>query len=87
MAQRMAGVFGFVAFTAVCIQALFVGASFEEAIWRAWTCMLLFGVLGLIVGALAKRSIEESLQAQVSAAIDEAVGDDTGGEQSETPKS
>ena len=67
MARRFAGILGLVGFTAACAQALAVGASFQQATGRALTCLAIFAVVGMVVGALAQRTVEESIYASVAA--------------------
>jgi uncharacterized membrane protein len=65
MAQRIAGVLSLLAF-AVClvVGTLQAGNDFGTTVYRALAAMAVTLVIGLVVGAMAQRMIDENISSQ-----------------------
>lgn len=60
LAQRFAGSLALVAFFTACGLGLVRGSAFDATIRHAILSLWVFGVVGLLFGALAVRAVEES---------------------------
>ncbi|NMC20566.1 MAG: hypothetical protein GYA33_09110 [Thermogutta sp.] len=62
MSRRYAGVLGPLAMTCVLIHGLIHGAPPDGVLLRAWLSLWGFALLGAIIGAIAERSVRESVE-------------------------
>ena len=67
MATRFAGILALVAFITACIRGLLAGADFEATLRQACVSLWVYGGIGILLGALAQRAIEESIQTKRNA--------------------
>ena len=62
MSRRYAGVLGPLAMSCVLIHGLIHGAPSDDVLLRAWLSLWGFALLGAIIGAVAERSVRESVE-------------------------
>ena len=62
MARRYAGIMALVGMTAVLARALRAGAGLEATMVSALGWMATLGLVGLVVGALAQATVDESVR-------------------------
>jgi len=65
MARRYAGILALVGMSVVLIRSLKNGSSVESAVMASLGGMLLLGLVGMIVGAVAQATVEESVRSQI----------------------
>jgi hypothetical protein len=65
MARRYAGILALVGMSVVLTRALKNGASVESAVMASLGGMLVLGFVGMIVGAVAQATVEESVRSQI----------------------
>jgi hypothetical protein len=65
MARRYAGILALVGMSVVLIRSLKNGASVESAVMASLGGMLVLGLVGMIVGAVAQTTVEESVRSQI----------------------
>ena len=65
MARRYAGILALVGMSVVLIRSLKNGASVESAVMASLGGMLALGLVGMIVGAVAQATVEESVRSQI----------------------
>lgn len=74
MAQRIAAAISLVAFVLCLIVGAQAGNPFSAVVWRAVLAMLGTLVIGLLVGAMAQRMLDENLKAQEEKLKNHAAG-------------
>ncbi len=62
MARRYAGIMALVGMSVVLFRALKNGDGFESAVVSALSWMGTLGVVGLVVGAIAQATVDESVR-------------------------
>jgi hypothetical protein len=65
MARKYAGILALVGMSVVLIRSLKNGATVESAVMASLGGMLVLGLVGMIVGAVAQATIEESVRSQI----------------------
>jgi hypothetical protein len=65
MARRYAGILALVGMSVVLIRSLKNGATVESAVMASLGGMLVLGLVGMIVGAVAQATVEESVRSQI----------------------
>jgi hypothetical protein len=65
MARRYAGILALVGMSVVLIRSLKNGSSVESAVMASLGGMMVLGLVGMIVGAVAQATIEESVRSQI----------------------
>ena len=65
MARKYAGILALVGMSVVLIRSLKNGATVESAVMASLGGMLLLGLVGMIVGAVAQATVEESVRSQI----------------------
>jgi hypothetical protein len=65
MARRYAGILALVGMSVVLIRSLKNGSSVESAVMASLGGMIVLGLVGMIVGAVAQATIEESVRSQI----------------------
>ncbi len=81
MTRTYAGILALVGMLCVLFRALKNGAGFDETVLQALAVMGLLAAVGLMVGAIAEATIDESVRKRMQAEIDTLMGVDP------TPKS
>lgn len=69
MARLYAGIFGCLAFLTTLTRGALGGGSVTATLWAAWGHLWVFAAIGLIVGWIAKRTVEQSVCDQVSSRL------------------
>lgn len=69
MARKYAAVMALLGLSVVLLRALKDGASFEGTITTGLMWMVCFGAVGYLVGAIARSTVDESVQRQVEAEL------------------
>jgi hypothetical protein len=65
MARRYAGILALVGMSVVLIRSLKNGATVESAVMASLGGMLVLGLVGMIVGAVAQATVEEAVRSQI----------------------
>jgi hypothetical protein len=65
MARKYAGILALVGMSVVLIRSLKNGATVESAVMASLGGMLVLGLVGMIVGAVAQVTVEESVRSQI----------------------
>lgn len=79
MAHEFAVRLALIAFATAAIQGLVAGAAFQPAVKTALFVLAVFYGFGYVCGELARRVVEESVQAAAQAAADQPAGSETSG--------
>jgi hypothetical protein len=69
MARRYAAALGLLAFTAVLIRAAVSNAAWTPALSQAIECLIVFTIVGAIVGWVAEQIIDDALRTSISEEI------------------
>jgi len=59
MARSLAAIMGLLAFAVCLMTGIVVGNTFDTAVWRAVVAMIGTCVIGLIVGAMGQKMLDE----------------------------
>ncbi len=65
LARIYAEILGLIAFAVVLLRAIGHGADLESAAWSAMGALLLWGIIGCVVGGLAERVVTEGVQTRL----------------------
>jgi hypothetical protein len=65
MARKYAGILALVGMSVVLIRSLKNGATVESAVMASLGGMLVLSLVGMIVGAVAQATVEESVRSQI----------------------
>ena len=74
LARIYAEILGLTAFTVVLLRAIGHGADLEAAAWSALAALVLWGIVGCLVGAIADRVVTEGVQAQLLSQLKQRAG-------------
>ncbi len=69
MARIYCGILGLLAFLTTLIRGWIHGGDTESILRTAWLSLLLFSVIGLVIGWIAARIVEESVNARLAAEL------------------
>ena len=69
MARTYAGILGLLAFLTALAHGLMHGGGGVSALWTAWCSLLLFALLGCVIGWVAQRIVEDLVYDQMSAEL------------------
>ena len=69
MARIYCGILGLLSFLTTLARGWIHGGDAESILWTAWLSLLLFSVIGLIIGWIAGRIVEESVNARLAAEL------------------
>ncbi len=61
MARQYAGILGLLALLVSLLRGIVAGGASEATLWTAWLSLLVFTVLGAVIGWLAERIVRESV--------------------------
>ncbi len=70
MARTYAGILALVGLIVVLLRAMKDGAGVDGTILQAIAVMALLAVVGLVVGAIAQMTVEESMRTRLQAELD-----------------
>ncbi|MGA2796472.1 MAG: hypothetical protein ABSE63_02725 [Thermoguttaceae bacterium] len=71
MARIYCGILGLLSFLTTLARGWIHGGDTESILRTAWLNLLLFGVIGLIIGWIAERIVEESVNARLAGELSE----------------
>jgi ABC-type transport system involved in cytochrome bd biosynthesis fused ATPase/permease subunit len=74
VARNYAGFLGLVAFVAVIAQGFIHGAGTQTTLFHAWLSLLVFVVIGYVLGAIAAWVVDDAIASRVSAELAAARG-------------
>ena len=66
MARTYAGILGPLAFLTAVAHGALHGGNAMSVLWIAWCCLLTFSAVGYLVGWVAERTVEESVNGTIS---------------------
>lgn len=69
MARTFAGFFGSLAMLVALARGVLQGGSADSTLLAAWCCLLVFSVLGYLIGWIAGSTIEQSVSSMVAAEL------------------
>lgn len=65
--QIYAGILGPLAFATSLARGFAHGAAAEPALWSAWGCLVMFAGVGYVIGWIAERTVDQSVQERFKA--------------------
>jgi outer membrane lipoprotein SlyB len=71
MGRRYAAVLGLLAFAAVLVRGTLAGGALESTLGHAIFCLLVFTILGAIIGRVAQWIVEDAIRAQLTVELAE----------------
>jgi hypothetical protein len=71
VARIYCGILGLLSFLTTLARGWIHGGDTESILRTAWLNLLLFGVIGLIIGWIAERIVEESVNARLAGELSE----------------
>ena len=66
MARLFAGILGPLAMLMVTTSGLIHGRTSESVAWAAWIALMVFAAVGYVLGWIANRTVEESVQLAIN---------------------
>ena len=72
MAPIYAGILGLLAFSTFLARGMIHAADGQTTLLGAWCCLIGFAALGYLIGAIAERTVEESVRATIQAELNAA---------------
>ncbi|MBS0210393.1 MAG: hypothetical protein JSS27_15720 [Planctomycetes bacterium] len=69
MARNFAGLLGLVALATTLVRALGHGTAIDAALVQGWINLMLFSALGLVLGWIAQRAVQEGVRGQLAAEL------------------
>jgi len=69
VARIYAGVFSLLAFLTMLIHGLAHSADTIQIVLRAWVCLVVFAGIGYVIGWIAGRAVEESVNVRIAAEV------------------
>ena len=71
MARIYCGILGLLSFLTTLARGWIHGGDTESILRTAWLNLLLFGIIGLVIGWIAERIVEESVNARLATELSE----------------
>jgi hypothetical protein len=69
VARIYSGILGLVAFLTTLVRGWIHGDDTQSILWTGWISLLLFSIIGLVVGRIAGWIVEESVSARLAAEL------------------
>jgi hypothetical protein len=69
MARRFAGFLGMLAFAILIVRGIMTQATLPDTVWTATISILPFAIVGLLLGRIAQTTVNESVQATITAEV------------------
>jgi hypothetical protein len=63
--RNYAGVLGLLALMVSLTRGIIAGSASEATLWTAWLNLLVFALIGAVIGWLAERIVRESVSSQI----------------------
>jgi hypothetical protein len=76
VARIYCGILGLLSFLTTLARGWIHGGDTESILWAAWLNLLLFGIIGLVIGWIAGRIMEQSVSARLAAELSERMKDE-----------
>ena len=73
MARIYCGILGLLSFLTTLVRGWIHGGDAESILRTAWLNLMLFGIIGLVIGWIAGRIVEESVNARLAGELSEKV--------------
>lgn len=70
MARLFAGILGPLAMLTITTSGLIHGRTSESVAWVAWIALIVFAAIGYVLGWIANRTVEDSVQAAIAAHLE-----------------
>jgi hypothetical protein len=71
VARIYCGILGLLSFLTTLARGWIHGGDTESILRTAWLNLLLFGIIGLVIGWIAERIVEESVNARLAGELSE----------------
>jgi hypothetical protein len=68
VARLYAGILGLLAFVTTLVRGMLHGGGPESVLWSAWCNLLLFTVVGCLVGGIARWIVEDAVHSRYAVA-------------------
>ena len=69
MARNYAGFLGLVAFMATVAQGIIHGTGIQSTLFHAWLSLLVFVIIGYVLGAIAAWVVDDAIGSRVNAEL------------------
>jgi hypothetical protein len=76
VARIYGGILGLVAFLTTLARGWIHGGDTQSILWNGWLGLLLFSIIGLVIGWIAGRIVEESVSARLAVELSEKMNDE-----------
>ncbi|NLS97379.1 MAG: hypothetical protein GXX96_35010 [Planctomycetaceae bacterium] len=70
MARLFAGILGPLAMLTTTASGLIHGRTSQSVAWAAWLALIAFAAIGYVLGWIANRTVEDSVQAAIAARLE-----------------
>ena len=70
VARSYAGILGLLALVVSLVHGLLAGGGTDAILWTAWYQFLAFAVLGAVIGWIADRVVQDSVQGRIAAEVE-----------------
>ncbi len=67
MAQTYCGILGLVAFLTTLARGWIHGGDVQSTMWNGWLNLLLFSIVGVVIGWIAESIVDDSVNARLAA--------------------
>jgi uncharacterized membrane protein (DUF441 family) len=71
VAHKYAGILGLLALTVSLMRGIVAGGASEATLWTAWSSLLVFAIIGAVIGWLAERVVRESVSGRILSELQE----------------
>jgi hypothetical protein len=76
VARIYCGILGLLSFLTTLLRGWIHGGDAENTLRSAWLNLMLFGIIGLVIGWIAGRIVEESVNFRLAEELSEKMGND-----------